>query len=127
MTDSGPLWLRSLRYRFLRLRIALQGRLPHPRIAQGERFKVIRPLAASGLVQWKAPFTSGFECVIPPGTILVANHDSVPVSIAFGCVPANSKELEAQLVPEQDRTSEKYGGYYFVLPYKHIGRELEKC
>ena len=96
-------------------------------VAKGDKFRTVRALPARGLVQWRAPFTSGFECVIPQGTVLIVDHDSAPISTGFGCVPVNRTELEVQLVPEEDRKAEKYAGYYFVLPYRHIGRELEKC
>lgn len=122
-----PLWVKRLHYAFLRLRIGIQGRLPHPRLAKGDRFRATRPIRARGLIQWKAPFTSGFECTIPEGTILVPEWDSVRISTGFACVPINRDELEQQLFPEEDRKSEKYAGYYFYLPYKHIGTELESC
>lgn len=124
---SYPLWIRRIQYAFIRFRVNLQGRLPHPHVAKGDRFIVVRAFSARGLVQWRAPFTSGFECIIPMNTVLVAEYESVPISTGFGCLPVNRAELEPQLVPEQDRTSEKYAGYYFVLPYRHIGKELQRC
>lgn len=122
-----PLWLKRIQYWLLRQRINLHGRLHHPQVAKGDRFRVVRTLRTRALVQWKAPFTSGFECVIPEGTVLVVDHDSAPISTGFGCVAENAAELEAMLVPEQDMKAEKYAGYYFVVAYKHIGKELEQC
>ncbi len=121
-----PLWVKRIRCGFVRFSIGLRGRLPHPHVAKGEKFIAVRPLPARGLVQWRAPLTSGFECVIPKGTVLVAEHDSAPISTGFSCVPVNHAELESQLVPKEDRTAEKYTGYYFVLPYRHIGKELQR-
>lgn len=121
------MWIRRIKYALIRLRLNIQGRLPHPHVSKGDKFVAAKSLPARGLVQWRAPFTSGFECVIPEGTVLVAENDSAPISTGFGCIPENQKELETQLVPEQDRMAEKYAGYYFVLSYKHIGKELKPC
>jgi len=79
----------------------------------------------SGLSQWKAPFTWDFACVVPKGTVFVAEQDSAPISTGFTCVPLNHKELEPVLVPEADRTAPKYNGYYFVFPSSFIGKHIQ--
>ena len=101
--------------------------MPHPHVAAGNKFLVVRPLPTRGLVQWRAPFTSGFERVIPKGTVLVAERDAPRLSTGFVCVPTNSAELESQIVPGADRGVDKYAGYYFFLAYKHIGKQLQRC
>ena len=123
---THPLWIRRLWYSFIRVRVAVLSRLPHPTVNEGDRFITVGSLPARGLVQWRAPLTSGFECVIPDGTILVADYGSMPRSTGFSCIPVNQSELESQLVPEEDRKAEKYAGYYFVLSYRHIGKQLRR-
>lgn len=121
-----PSWLRRIEYALIRLRINIEGRLPHPHVQKGDKFITVKELPARCIVHWRAPVTSGFECVIPAGTILMAEHESAPISTAFDCAPVNAAELESALVPEQDLTAEKYAGYSFVLPYTHIGKELQR-
>lgn len=83
-------------------------------ISKGARFQVIEDVETDGLVHWSAPFTSGFHCVIPKGTVLVTFRDSESAS-ALGLVPENYKEFEQKFVPESDRTADKYAGYSFVF------------
>jgi len=46
-------------------------------VLNGDRFITTLDIKASGLTIWAAPFTGGFDCTIPEGTILVAKHDQV--------------------------------------------------
>lgn len=125
-TAHYPLWLRKIlepiRFKWIRL----LGYLPHPNVRKGDRFLALTELQAKGLTHWRAPFTGGFECNVPKGTILVAVHDSAPISTGFGVEPENYEELEKQLVPEEDRTAEKYGGYSFVINYREIGKRVKQ-
>jgi hypothetical protein len=122
-----PLWFRQAQADIQYAIFWVLSYLPHPHVAKGDKFITVAPIPVTGLVQWLAPLTSNFECVIPQNTVLIALNDSAPRSTAFGCEPLKRREMEAQLVPEQDRTAEKYGGYYFVLPYKYIGKVLQRC
>lgn len=90
-----------------------------PLVKQGDKFKITRDTNVSGLTIWGAPYTGGFECILPAGTILVANADSW--GQGFGVVPEMYNELEKRLVPETDRTAKKYGGYYFIFSKSDIG------
>jgi hypothetical protein len=121
-----PLWLAQLRYDAESFWIALIGRLPHAKVAKGDRFIVTRPTRVHGLVHFRAPFTGGFQCVIPTGVVLVAFSDAPRVSTAFACAPEEARELE-HLVPSRDRSAPNYDGYSFALPYRYIGRRLKRC
>jgi hypothetical protein len=92
----------------------------------GDRFRAVHDIATSVLIQWKAPLTSGEQCTIPAGTVLVASHDQLPGRPGFGCDPENYEELLPLVVPEQDRSNPKFDGYYFVLLSEEIGRSLER-
>ncbi len=122
-----PRWFRQAQSNIRHFTFRVLSYLPHPHVAKGDKFITVAPIQVHGLVQWFAPLTSDFECVIPKNTVLVALDDSAPRSTGFGCVPLSREEMENQLVPEQDRTAAKYGGYYFVLPYKYIGQVLHRC
>lgn len=125
-TASYPLWLRKILEPIHFKWVGLLGHLPHPNIRKGDRFLALSEIPAMGLTHWGAPFTGGFECKIPKGTILVAVHDSVLISTGFGVEPENYEELEKQLVPDEDRTAEKYGGYSFVIKYGEIGKRVKQ-
>jgi hypothetical protein len=93
-------------------------------IKKGTRFQTLRELAAKGLIHWNGPLTTGFRCMIPKGTILVALRDSSSFSLGFGCVPENSGDFECKFVPEADRTASGYAGYSIVFTRLAIGRKL---
>ncbi|HEX8723807.1 MAG TPA: hypothetical protein VF737_00300 [Gemmatimonadaceae bacterium] len=94
-------------------------------VREGEAFVVLRDLPIQGLVHWAAPFTSGFGCTIPKGTVLVAFSDSPPGSATFACI-ATEPAFEALVVPEKDRTAEGYAGYSFVMPCRLLGTSIRK-
>lgn len=125
-TACYPLWLRKIIEPLHSKWIRLLGRLPHPKVKEGDRFLVLNGLKASGFTHWRASFTGGFDCVIPKGVVLVAIHDSAPVSTGFGVRPENYEELEKQLVPEADMNADKYDGYSFVIRHKDIGKKVKK-
>ena len=124
-TAEYPLWLRRIIAPIHFKWVRLLGRLSHPTIRKGDRFVTLTEMPATGLTHWRAPFTGGFECRIPEGTVLVAMHDSATVSTGFGVRPENYEELEKKLVPEADRTADKYGGYSFVISYREIGKRVK--
>ncbi len=78
------------------------------------------------MADWLAPFTGSFECVIPKDTILLADYDQQDNTIGFSLIPEAYKKMEKILFPEADRTSIKYGGYYFHFIQDDIGVRLKK-
>ncbi|MDR2195233.1 MAG: hypothetical protein LBE50_01335 [Gallionellaceae bacterium] len=80
---------------------------------------------ATGLIHWQTSFTGNFECKIPQGTVLVATHDSATVSTGFDVKPVNYEELEEKLVPEIDRTADKYDGYSFTMGYGETDKYIK--
>lgn len=93
-------------------------------IPKGTRFKVTRDIETAGLIHWRAPFTSGFHCVIPNGTILVTFGDCPASSAAFAVVPEDYRQFERQHIPPEDVSAEKYSGYSFVFVRSRIGKDL---
>jgi len=92
-----------------------------PHVYQGDLFSVVKDIKVRGLIIWGAPYGGGFDCILPAGTILVAENDAVLWAEGFAVVPINYNELEKQLVPEADRTAKKYGGYCFSFLKSDIG------
>jgi hypothetical protein len=95
------------------------------RVRKSDRFRALSDIETNVLIQWRAPLTSGAPCVIPVGTVLVADHDQRQGYPGFGCVPEEYALLLPSVVPEEDRKNEKFAGYYFVLLSEDIGTKLE--
>ena len=95
------------------------------KIKKGTRFEALTDIATEGLIHWNAPMTTGFQCVIPRGTILVVLRESSSCSLGFACVPENRSGFEERFVPEADRQAEKYAGYSFVFTRLALGRRLK--
>src|SRR5205085_380476 len=96
------------------------------RVRAGDRFVTTHGVATSGLTSWLTPFTGSFETVIPAGTVLLTDHDAVSSAPGFSLVPERYAEIEVALVPEEDRSNPKYGGYYFVFLDSDIGESLRQ-
>ncbi len=86
-----------------------------PVVQEGDVLVTCEPVPAIGVTHWRAPFTGGFECVIPAGTALVAAHDRVEGAEGVSFRPLLYEEMEGILVPEEDRLAEKYDGYSLVI------------
>ncbi len=95
------------------------------KVRGGDRFVTTQDVPTNGLSTWRAPFTGGFETVIPEGTVLVADEQVAGAS-GFGCIPERYRELEPALVPEDTRSSAKYDGYYFVFLLSDLGKTLKR-
>lgn len=95
-------------------------------VKKGNRFVTAVDISTYGSLFYKAPFSSDFKCVIPKGTILVALDDRQPMSVAFRCIPENTKEFEKQFVPMEARTSAKYDGYCLTMKFWNIGRSIKR-
>lgn len=92
---------------------------------QGERLTVAEDIPALGVTQWRAAFTDGFECIVPAGTVVLVLGAQAAAE-GFACKPEEYERLEDLLVPEEDRTSEKYDGYYLVFNKSDIGAKLQR-
>jgi len=93
-------------------------------IRDGEVFVAREAVETTGLTHWRAPFTGGFECTIPAGTVLIASHDQVEGAPGVGFRPSAYEEMERLLVPDADRTAEKYDSYTLVVLLTEIGTKV---
>lgn len=96
------------------------------RVKTGDRFRALCAMDTVVLICWKAPLTTGEPCVIPAGTVLVADHNQIAGKPGFGCVPEEYEALMPVVVPEKFRSHAKFNGYYFVLRSEDIGTKLER-
>ena len=89
------------------------------RVKEGDHVRALEDLDEIGLVYFKAPFSTGFRCTIPKG--------SVPrvygvTRLGFVCTPEG--KLEAAIVPEHDRRDDRYAGAAFSFTLADLGRRL---
>jgi hypothetical protein len=93
-------------------------------VEEGDRFLTTDEFPTGGLAIYSAPYSSGFECVVPTGTTLIANQDQVKGAPSFICIPENHKQLEPLLVPESEM-NDHYLDYYLVCRSAAIGDSLK--
>ena len=94
-------------------------------VNKGAKFITTRDLEKICLTHWRAPFTGGFECTIPAGTILISFYDQVEHPATLGLIPENYEEFERSYVSETYRFDPKYQGYSFVFTTNDIGDKLK--
>jgi hypothetical protein len=90
------------------------------------RWRVMTDLPSRGITTWTAPFTGGFECVIPNGTVLTVEHDPVMGAKAVYCRPENYKDFESAFVPAEEREAENYSGYALSISLTDFGEALRQ-
>jgi hypothetical protein len=96
-----------------------------PIVRAGDRFRSVRPMPVEGLVHWRAPLTTGFSGTLPAGSVVTAVNDVPSGRHAFQATPERYAEIEALLVPSEDREDPHYDGYHLVLPIAAVGSDLE--
>jgi hypothetical protein len=90
------------------------------RVHDGDRVRATVDIKARGLVYFNGPFSGGFVCTIPCGSVLRVYHVH---DLGFLCTPEG--DLEAALVPASDRSNSKYAGAAFAFGLGDVGRRLE--
>lgn len=95
------------------------------KILYGDRLITTEDIKTHVAVSWAAPYTGGYDCVIPKGTVLVALRDQRDGALAFSCIPERYQKLEKDFVPVSDRYALKYVGYHFAFTNAEVGVRLE--
>jgi hypothetical protein len=90
------------------------------RYRKGDRYQVTEAFTAGVLTTWKAPFTGGYEKIIPPGLKFVVHSDPPTSATAVSADAEPVSECEPLLVEASDRAKPKYNGYYLVIPFECI-------
>jgi hypothetical protein len=95
-------------------------------VRSGDRFRVAREVEPHvGLVGYAPAHSFGVASVVPAGTVIVA-LDQVDGASAFNCYPQDYDRMERVLIPEEERESPAYAGFYHLtFPVDEIGRLLE--
>jgi hypothetical protein len=117
-------WKLSFRLRADWRRFSTSDRLDRP-VVKGERFVAADDIEVLVTTHWYAPFTGGNRMILPRGTVMVASYDQHPDAPGFSSVPENYTELEEVLVPEEDRSAEKYSSYSVSFILDDIGTRID--
>lgn len=92
---------------------------------KGDHLRAVVDIPTIGLSYFCAPFTGGFRCILPKGAVLRVYHEPDASALGFNCTLLDP-DLEASLVPREDRMNEKYAGHAFAFGLGDIGRHLER-
>jgi hypothetical protein len=90
------------------------------RYKKGDQYQVTERFTGHVLTMWKAPFTRGYEKVIPAGLKFVIVFDPPASGSAVAADAEPIPEWEDFLVAADDRTDPKYNGYYLSIPFEHV-------
>lgn len=86
----------------------------------GDRYVVTTAFEAIVLTQWFAPFTGGYEKLIPVDLECTVAAGQPAAATAIAAKPDPSDRWEMLLVDERDRTADKYGGYYLIITFARL-------
>lgn len=90
----------------------------------GEHYETVDSVDVDYLTHWQAPYTGGGKGKLIKGTRVRVVVDAVmPNPIGVYAYPLE-KKLESQMVPLEDRTSRKYGGFSLWIPIAQLNREF---
>ena len=78
------------------------------------------PFVGLVLTSWFAPFTGGDEQTLPVGLEFVVQHDPLEGATAVNGRADPYELWEQRLVSEEDRSNEKYGGFYLVITFDDL-------
>ena len=93
------------------------ARFPH----EGDVYEALDDVKVDFLTHWKAPFTGDGSGILPKGTrVRVSVHGSEPVGVY--AQPINRPDLEAQLVPVEQRTASNYGGFSLSIHVEQLNK-----
>jgi hypothetical protein len=95
------------------------------RFTKGTRFRSRRDLTVNGIISFGAPFSGGFEAVLPANEVLVLDNDPPPNARGMWLVPERYDHFEAMFVPSRDRSHDGYGGYAVAIGYEQVGSDVE--
>lgn len=94
------------------------------RVAKGDRFRVIKATEKTALLYFASPFTGGFKCTLPIGTVLVTVRDSEAGDTRVFLAAENREPFESKYVSNDQKSDPKYLGFAFTFKTSDIGKIL---
>ena len=92
---------------------------------KGDVYEAARDVEVSYVTSWSAPFTGGGSGTLKKGERVIINYEPLSRSIAANANAINYTHVEKEMVPESDRTSKKYSGFYLVLKTLELSRDFK--
>ncbi|MCG8588689.1 MAG: hypothetical protein MJE66_05305 [Proteobacteria bacterium] len=92
---------------------------------KGNRYRARRDLAVSGVITFGAPFTLGFDGVLPQGEVVAVDMDPPAWAGGVYLVPERTSHFEEQFVPQRDRDHEDYSSYAIAVSFEDLERDFE--
>jgi hypothetical protein len=91
-----------------------------------EVFEATRDVRVTYLIDWRAPYSTGGEGMLPKGMrIRVSVHAGDPEPVLVYATPLDEKAVAELLIPEDDRNSTKYGGYSLGVEVAKLNKEFK--
>src|SRR5687768_5536369 len=95
-------------------------------IAKGHRYRTTKPVPVIAMTSWAAPFTGGYDRVLPAGETFTVAIDPPDSATAACCNPDNYRRLQRELIPLSDRVQFWiYAGFYLCISLREIQENCE--
>jgi hypothetical protein len=83
---------------------------------KGDVYETLEDFEVPYMTSWRAPFTGGGKALLKRGDqIEIPDSSVIPQPILVYARAVNYRELEVRVVPESERKSESYTGFYFAV------------
>ena len=81
----------------------------------GQIFETVREVEVTAMITYSAPVTGGEEFTLPTGTQIKIQEQIDEKPIVIAAEPVDYDGIEKQFIPEADRRSPKYSGYFLYI------------
>jgi len=95
-------------------------------VEKGQRYRARVDASVTCLTSWAAPYTGGYERVLPEGETIVIMTDPLPGATAVYADAEHYRALHASMVPLRDRLQFwVYRGYYLSVRLARLESDFE--
>ncbi|AFY36501.1 hypothetical protein Lepto7376_0041 [[Leptolyngbya] sp. PCC 7376] len=81
----------------------------------GQIFETVRDVEVTAMITYSAPVTGGEEFTLPAGTQIKIQDQTDERPIVIAADPIDYEGIEQQFIPEADRLSPRYSGYFLYI------------
>jgi len=83
---------------------------------KGDLYESLEDQEIEYMTAWAAPYTGGGKgLLLKGGQIWIHSDPAGKKPLGAYALPVEYEKIEARMVPESERSSEKYGGFYFYF------------
>jgi hypothetical protein len=96
------------------------------KVAKGQRYRAKVDVPVRCMTSWAAPFTGGYERVLPEGETVTITNDPPETATSVYAKPEDYRKLHSRMVPWQDRVQFwLYRGYYLCIRLNQLEAEFD--